>query len=47
VCSSELAEVTALRAHLVDMPPHHAAGTRDRLEARLASLEAELARSRD
>ncbi len=41
VIAGELAE---LRRHLVDVPPHHAAGTRRALEERIRRLERELAR---
>ncbi len=37
------AELTDLRRHLVETPPHHGAGGRDALMARIALLERELA----
>jgi hypothetical protein len=37
------AELTDLRRYLVETPPHHGAGVRDALVARIALLERELA----
>lgn len=37
------AELTDLRRYLVETPPHHGAGIRDALVARIALLERELA----
>ncbi|MFO7778445.1 MAG: hypothetical protein R6V28_08845 [Nitriliruptoraceae bacterium] len=37
------AELADLRRHLVETPPHHGAGVREVLTARIALLERELA----
>lgn len=39
------AELTDLRRYLLETPPHHGAGTRDAVVARIAQLERELAAS--
>jgi hypothetical protein len=41
-----LADLADLERHLVDMPPHHAGGTRRAAEERLEDLRRELARAR-
>jgi hypothetical protein len=41
--SAVRAELTDLRRYLVETPPHHGAGVRDALVARIALLERELA----
>lgn len=41
-----VADLADLERHLIDMPPHHAGGTRRAAEERLEDLRRELARSR-
>jgi hypothetical protein len=41
-----VADLSDLERHLVDMPPHHAGGTRRAAEERLEDLRRELARAR-
>ena len=37
--------IAEMRRHLLTLPPHHAAGTRERLEREIAALEAQQTRA--